>query len=117
VRVESKCHAPHTAIGVESQFFHVRVSGPIERIHLRSAELRSESRQKAGVGQHLDLNRFTKLAEFADEFDCQADAPIHSNIPREIYVVKDISVDCRAASTVCRQSVAGRARQPRQKWP
>jgi hypothetical protein len=52
-----------TVGGVESQFLHIRMTGTIESVHSRSAELWSKLLQQFGVGQQLDLHSLSQGLE------------------------------------------------------
>lgn len=58
--VEGECHAPDAIISVKPQLLHIRMTGAIESVDPRPAELRSKLFQQFRVRQQFVLHRLVQ---------------------------------------------------------
>src|SRR5271165_3912856 len=68
VRIEGESHSPYAIRSVKSELLHICVTGAVERIGARPAQLRAELLKQLGVGQQLVLHPLRQAFKFALKF-------------------------------------------------
>src|SRR5215207_7032740 len=76
-RIESKSHSPDSPHRIESKLLHVGVLRPLQRVHIRTSELRPVFCKKPGDRQQFVLNFLLESQELLFEFIFKANDPEH----------------------------------------
>src|SRR5712692_7136177 len=84
--VEGECHTPDAIISVKPQLLHIRMTGAIESVDPRPAEMRSKLFQQFRVGEQFVLHRLVQGVKLRLEVAMKRYLPLH----RPQYVLKDI---------------------------
>ncbi len=76
-RIKGKSHSPLAICRAESQFLHVGVAGPIERVHARPSQLWSKLLEKERQRQDLRLHVLVERVEFRLKLIGHLNGPAH----------------------------------------
>jgi len=77
VRIEGESHSPYAIRGVKPELLHIRVTGAVEGICARPAQLRAKLLKEFGVSQQLILHALQQGFKFALKFLIEQDLPRH----------------------------------------
>ncbi len=77
VRIEGESHSPCAIRSVKPELLHICVTGAVEGVGARSAQLRAELLKQPGVAQQLVLHALRQAFKFALKFLMEQDLPCH----------------------------------------
>ena len=89
--VKSKSDSPHPVTGLKAQLLHVGVARPVQGIHPRAAQRRSECLQQLRLRKQFILHCGGQGIEFQIEGRIESDFPVYVlNMLYKAYIVKGI---------------------------